>query len=74
MKPNRISLIKSSGGTGPMKLRQPLADAKKVPIPIGTAYEMGAREYSLFVGRESFLMDDVCCESVFSEDVSRTIS
>lgn len=57
-----------------MKLRQPLAYAKKVPIPIGIAYEMGAKEDSLFVGRESFLMDDVCCESAFAEDVSRTIS
>ena len=57
-----------------MKLRQPLTDVKKVPIPVGSAYEMGAKEDSLFVGRESFLMDDVCCESASAEDVSRTIS
>ena len=57
-----------------MKLRQPLVYAKKVPIPIGIAYEMGAKEDSLFVGRESFLMDDVCCGSASAEDVSRTIS
>lgn len=33
-------LIQSSGGNGPMKLRQPLTCVKTVPIPLGFAYKM----------------------------------
>lgn len=44
-------LIKSSGGKGPVKLRQPLI-IQTVPIPIGKAYEDESLENSLF--EESF--------------------
>ena len=37
-------LIQSSGGNGPMKLRQPLTQVKTVPIPLGLTYKMRVRK------------------------------
>jgi len=48
-----MELIKSSGGTGPMKLRQPFDFIKTVPNPVGEAYKMRVSELSFI---ESFFI------------------